>query len=154
MKLNLTIGLLMCLLCTSGSAADFDGDGVADEFTITRDSAKAAKTPGVRLANPWEEVSPDRQPAKGLGFIIRLSREARTYLVNDASFFNGLMWLEEKPEKCMDIITRKDRRYRDWKKQVPALKADAIQVCTEPGIDILLYWNGKQWALFWPDEEP
>lgn len=144
----------MCLLCTSSIAADFDGDGVADQFTITRDSAKAATAPGVRLANPWEETRAGKKPAKGLGFIIRLSREARTYLVNDADFFNGLMWLEDKPEACMQIITKQDRRYRDWKKQVPALRADAIQLCTEAGIDILLYWNGKHWRLFWPDEDP
>lgn len=144
----------MCLLCTSGLAADFDGDGVADEFTITRDSAKAAKASGVRLVNPWKDVSPDKEPAKGLGFIIRLSREARTYLLNDASFFNTPMWLENKPEVFMKIITKQDRAYRDWKKQVPALKADAIQFGTEGGPDILLYWTGKQWRLFWPKEDP
>ena len=144
----------MCLLCTSGLAADFDGDGVPDEFTITRDSAKAAKVSGVRLANPWEETRAGKEPAKGLGFIIRLSREARTYLVNDADFFNGPMWLEDKPEACMQFITKQNRGYRDWKKQVPALKADAIQLCTEGGPDILLYWTGKQWSLFWPKENP
>ena len=114
MKLNLSIGLLMYLLCTSGIAADFDGDGVADEFTITRDSAKAAKASGVRLANPWDDIRTEKQPPKGLGFIIRLSREARTYLVNDADFFNGLMWLEDKPEACMKIIRRKPALSR-WK---------------------------------------
>ena len=144
----------MCLLCTSGIAADFDGDGVADEFTVTRDSAKAAKVSGVRLANPWETAWPGKEPAKGLGFIIRLSREARTYLLNDAGFFDTPMWLETKPEVFMQIITKQDRRYRDWKKQVPALKADAIQFGTEGGPDILLYWTGKQWRLFWPDEDP
>ena len=154
MKLNLSIWLLTCLLCTTAIAADFDGDGVADEFTITRDSAQAAKAAGLRLANPWEDTSAGKKPAKGLGFTVRLSREPQTYLLNDADFFDGLMWLEGKPEECMTIITRKDRRYRDWKKQVPALKADALQLCTEAGIDILLYWTGKRWRLFWPDEEP
>ena len=144
----------MWLLCTSGLAADFDGDGVADEFTITRDSAKAAKVSGVRLANPWEDVLPNKKPPKGLGFIIRLSREPQTYLLNDASFFNSLMWVERKPEVFMQIITKQDRRYRDWKKQVPALKADAIQFGTEEGTDILLYWTGKQWHLFWPERDP
>ena len=153
MKLSLSIGLLMCLLSTSGIAADFDGDGVADEFTVTRDSAKAARVSGVRLANPWEYTRTEKEPPKGLGFIIRLSREARTYLVNDADFFNGLMWLEGKPEECMRIITKQDRRYRGWKRQVPALKADAIQLCTEAGPDILLYWTGNGWDLFWPENE-
>ena len=34
------------------------------------------------------------------------------------------------------------------------LWADAIQLGTEAGIDILLYWDGKKWRLFWPAEEP
>ena len=54
----------------------------------------------------------------------------------------------------METIARTDKRYREWKKQVPALKGDAIQLGTEAGIDILLYWNGKKWDLFWPKEEP
>ena len=135
-------------------ALDFDGDGVSDQFTITRDSAKAAKASGVSLVNPWEEVMRGKEPAKGLGFIIRLSREPRTYLVNDAGFFSTPMWLENKPEVFMQIITKQDRRYRDWKKQVPALKADAIQFGTEGGPDILLYWTSKGWRLFWPEEDP
>jgi hypothetical protein len=62
------------------------------------------------------------------------------------------MWKEQKP--AVETIAKTDKRYRAWKKQVPALKADAIQVGTEAGIDILLYWTGKEWELFWPDEEP
>src|ERR1044071_4598491 len=35
-------------------AADFDGDGVADEFKVTREAEKVAKDAGVRVANPWQ----------------------------------------------------------------------------------------------------
>ena len=143
---------LFLLSTAAGKAADFDGDGVADEFTITRDAARAAKEAGVLLVNPWQEVIRSRKPPKGLGLIVRLSRTPQSYLVHDAEFFSSPMWLEGKPP--VEVITKQDRRYRAWKKEVPALKGDAIQLGTEAGIDILLYWKGKRWALFWPDEEP
>ena len=155
MKINLGIGLAVAihlLGAAHGKAADFDGDGVADEFTITRDAAKAARDPNVRLANPWEEILRTKQPPKGLGLIVRLSRVSRNYLVHDPEFFSSPMWLEGKP--AVEVITKQDRRYRIWKKEVPALKGDAIQLGTEAGIDILLYWDGKTWCLCWPDEEP
>ena len=150
---KLRIAMAISLLCTAaGHAADFDGDGVADAFSITRDSAKAAKVAGVTFANPWEAAQSGKGPAKGVGLLIKLTREPRTYLLNDADYFKTPMWLGGKPPVTM--ITKKDRRYAAWKKQVPALQADAIQLGTEAGIDILLYWNGKQWRVFWPKEEP
>ena len=155
LKMNRTIALsaAICLLGTvRGMAADFDGDGVADDFTITREANKAARDSAVRLVNPWEGARPSKQPPKGLGFVVRLSRAPQTYLLHDASFLSSPIWTEGKPP--IEIITRQDRKYRAWKKQVPVLQGDAIQLGTEAGIDILLYWNGKQWRLFWPDEEP
>ena len=57
------------------------------------------------------------------------------------------------PDVFMKIVTKQGPLYRDWKKQVPALKADAIQFGTEGGPDILLYWTGRDWDLFWPEHE-
>ena len=133
-------------------AADFDGDGVADEFTITRDAAKVAKEAGIVLVNPWKKKSDSARSPEGLGFIVRLSRGAKRYLLCDPEFLGTPAWKEKKPP--VETIVRTDPRYRAWKKEVPALKADAIQLGTEAGIDILLYWDGKQWRLFWPAEEP
>jgi len=143
--------MAICLLFASRVlAADFDGDGVADEFKITRDAAKSAKEAGIVVVNPWKISS--SKPTKELGFLIRLSRPAKTFLLHDSEFLSTPMWKEQKA--AAKTITKTDRRYRDWKKQVPTLKGDAIQLGTEAGIDILLYWNGKEWELFWPDEEP
>jgi hypothetical protein len=33
------------------------------------------------------------------------------------------------------------------------MKGGGIQLVTEAGIDILLYWNGKRWRLYWPPED-
>ena len=154
MKRKAGIGLcaaLFILGVAGGRAADFDGDGVADEFAITRDAAKAAKEANVRLVNPWGITDRPKQPPKGLGFVVRLSRAARHDLLHDPDFFNTPIWEEAKPP--VEVISKQDRRYRAWKKEVPALRGDAIQLGTEAGIDILLYWDGKQWRIFWPEDE-
>ena len=132
-------------------AADFDGDGVADEFTLTRDAAKVAKEANVRLSNPWGVATGTKLAPKGVGLVVRLSRTARRELLYDPEYFGTPMWEEAKPP--LEVITKKDRRYRAWKKEVPALQHDAIELGTEAGIDILLYWDGKQWRVFWPDNE-
>ena len=159
LKMNLALGTtaIFLALATSALAADFDGDGVADEFTITHDAAKAAKEAGIVLVNPWKKKasSLNTQPStlnNTLGFIVRLSRGAKRYLLCDPEFLGTPAWKEQKPP--VETILRTDPRYREWKKEVPALKTDAIQLGTEAGIDILLYWDGKQWRLFWPAEEP
>ena len=67
-------------------AADIDGDGVADEFTVTHEAEKVAKEGGVKLANPWQEVRKLKKSPKGLGPVIRLSRAPQKFLVHDAEF--------------------------------------------------------------------
>lgn len=153
MKMKSWIGLAaaVSLLCVMGTmAADFDG--VADEFTLTREAQKVTSDSGVRQVNPWDKAKASKKTAKGLGFVVRLSRTPQTYLLHDPDFFDTPIWKEGKPP--VEVINKQDRRHREWKKQVPALQADALQLGTEAGIDILLYWNGKQWRIFWPDEDP
>lgn len=135
----------------SAVTADFDGDGVADEYTITREAEKVAKQSGVKVENPWLEMRKSRKAPKGLGLVIRLSRARQTFLVHDAEFFSSPMWTEGKSSPR--LITKADKKYKEWKEKVPDLRGDAIEIGTEAGIDILLYWDGR-WQLFWPDEEP
>jgi hypothetical protein len=133
-------------------ASDFDGDGKADDFTVTRDVEKMAKQSGITVADPWQEKSSSgKSSPKGLGLLIALSRTPQKFLLWDADFFNTPSWKEGKPPAR--VVTKKDKGYAAWKKQVPALKADAIELGTEAGIEILLYWDGR-WRLFWPKEEP
>jgi hypothetical protein len=145
---SLSIWILSAVIA---GAADFDGDGVADEFTITREADKVAKMPGVQIVNPWQERHQIKQSPKGVGLVIRLSRAAQTFLVYDADFFTTPIWKESKSPAR--VITKKDRQYAGWKKKVPGLRADAVELETEAGIDILLYWDGR-WRVFEPNEEP
>jgi hypothetical protein len=149
--MKIALCLVISLSCAAGGmAADFDGDGVADEFTIIRDATKEAGASGIQLANPWG-LAPKEKP-KGLGLRIRLSRASQTYLLHDPDFFGSPMWIEGKP--AVKVITKKNAQYGAWKKQAPGLQGDAIELGTEAGIDILLYWNGKQWHIYWPSEDP
>jgi hypothetical protein len=140
------------LSCAAGGmAADFDGDGVADEFKPTRDAGALAVGKDVRLVDPWNEKFAARQTPKGLCLFVRLSRKPQSYLVH-GPVFSTPMW-SQKPLP-MKIIGTKDRAYVAWKKVAPEMKGDGIQLGTEAGIDIMLYWNGKRWRVFEPDEEP
>lgn len=138
------------LATSTAMAADFDGDGVADEFTVTHEADKVAKEAGVKVANPWPRKS-SKKPAKGVGLVIRLSRPAQKFLVHDPEFFGTPMWAEKK--LAIRVISKSDPLYKMWKIAAPAMRGEAIQLGTEAGIDILLYWDGR-WRLFWPDEEP
>jgi hypothetical protein len=151
MKVALVLFVTISCVAT-GLSADFDGDGVADDFAVVRDSAKEARVKGIRVVNPLEIQSPAKQAPKGLGLRIRLSRASQTYLVHDREFFSSPMWVEAKP--AVKVVTRKDSQYKEWKKQVPDLKGDAVELGTEAGIEILLYWTGKEWSVYWPQEEP
>lgn len=125
-------------------AADFDGDGVADEFSVTREAEKVAKESGVRLVNPWHEKAASKKPSRGLGLVVRLTRGSQKFLVHDPEFFSTPSWKEGEPP--VRVVTKKDKAYAGWKKQVPSLKGDAIELGTEAGIDILLYWDGRTLA--------
>jgi hypothetical protein len=140
------------LLCADGGmAADFDGDGVADEFKPTRDAATLARGKDVHLVDPWKEKSGSRQVPKGLCLFVRLSRDRQSYLVH-GPVFDTPIW-DEKPLP-VKIIRSKDRAYAAWKKEAPAMKGDCLELGTEAGIDILLFWDGKRWRVFEPAEEP
>jgi hypothetical protein len=147
----LFFGILFGCLAT-GISADFDGDGMADDFTTIRNAAKGARAEGIRVVNPWQERSTSRETSKAPGLRIRLSRTSQTYLLQDRDFFSTPMWAERK--LALKVITRNEAQYKVWKKRVPGLLGDAIELGTEAGIDILLYWTGKQWRIYWPPEDP
>ena len=120
--MKISLCLVISLSCAAGGmAANFDGDGVADEFTIIRDAAKEAGASGIQLVNPfWRKPPVSNQKPKGLGLRIRLSRASQSYLLHDPDFFSQpiwIVWIEGKPP--VKVITKKTAQYGAWKKQAP-----------------------------------
>src|SRR5215207_2030187 len=128
MSFRTAIRFVLCqwLLVAAMSAADFDGDGVADEFKPTRDAAALLRGRDVRIVDPflWSKKSAAKQVPKGLCLFVRLSREPRSYLIH-GPVFETPMW-SEKPLP-LKIIGAKDRAYAAWKKEAPAMKGDGIE---------------------------
>ena len=64
--MKIALCLVISLSCAAGGmAADFDGDGVADEFTIIRDATKEAEASGIQLVNPFWQKPPCRTRSRG-----------------------------------------------------------------------------------------
>jgi hypothetical protein len=96
MKLASPIAATCLAFATGVLAADFDGDGVADDFAITCDAAGTLKKPGMIVVDPWKERGSASAP-KGVGFIVHLSRTAKSYLLHDSDFLGTPAWKERKP---------------------------------------------------------
>jgi len=54
----------------------------------------------------------------------------------------------------LSLAKRGSKVFADFQRQKKAIRNDVLVVGTEAGIDTALYWTGKGYALFSPDEEP
>lgn len=141
---------------------DFVGDGVADpvylvsiahgssKLTISSDVTVVPDVfgvpPGHPLANNSERIA--------LGVV--LGRSGRKFLITDfdnsAHFFDSPIWQEKSIP--ISVATRGSPAQKAFQKQAKSIENDILVLGTEAGIDIALYWNGKNFAVFWPNEEP
>src|SRR4051794_9259872 len=105
---NRNVFPILFLFAANCLAADFDGDGVADEFKVTREAEKLSKDSGVRVVDPWHtEKSSGKSSPKGLALVVRLTRQPQTFLLHDVDFFKTPSWMEGKPP--VHVITKKDK---------------------------------------------
>jgi hypothetical protein len=151
MRVHIRVCFVLWVVGASLNAADFDGDGVADTFEFARGAVALRHAKDARVVDPWSNETARRATGEGVCLCVRLSRERRSYLIR-SEFFSAAFWQREP--RPLKIIRPKDRAYAAWKKSAPGLKGDAIQLGTEAGIDILLYWNGHGWRVYEPPEEP
>ncbi|MGH9580551.1 MAG: hypothetical protein ACRD2R_06115, partial [Terriglobales bacterium] len=78
--------------------------------------------------------------------------ECRRFLLHDDDFFGSPIWHEKM--RPLAVLKKGGNDFGAWRRDVPKLKGDALLLGTEAGIDILLYWDGESYALYWPNEEP
>src|ERR1700752_2081246 len=69
-----------------------------------------------------------------------------------SGFFGSPIWGEKSAP--LAIAKRGSPAFADFQRQEKHIRNDVLVVGTEAGIDTALYWNGKAFALFEPNEEP
>ena len=140
---------------------DFDGDGLPDRaylVTVKAGSATAKLAPDVTVNDKAFGIEPLGEHAEELALaIVPGSGKNKTLLPgyqgqDSKSFFDSPMWEEAKPP--LSLAKRGSKTFAEFKKEKKAIRNDVLVVGTEAGIDMALYWTGKGYALFAPDEEP
>lgn len=140
---------------------DFDGDGLPDQaylVTIKAGSATDKLAPDVTVNDKAFGAEPLGEHAEDLALaIVPGSGKGKTLLPgyqgqDSKGFFDSPMWEEAKPP--LSLAKRGSKTFAEFKRQKKAIRNDVLVVGTEAGIDMALYWTGKGFALFAPDEEP
>jgi len=132
---------------------DFNGDGIADNLFLLELRGSCRISDDSVLINPWSSggnVQPFDE-SLGLG-IVHGGKQGTKTVLYDPDFLSTPIW-KETPAP-VSVLKRESEDYPVWKKSVSDLDGDAIVLETEAGIDILLYFNGTTYTIFWPEEEP
>jgi hypothetical protein len=127
---------------------DFDGDGKPDMLYVV--STAAGAHPKDVTAVDGVFGSPAHGPQK-TALAISLGN-GRKFLVEDGDFFVTPIWSQSPLP--LSIAKRGSKPFNEFKRQEKRIASDVVVLGTEAGIDIALYWNGRSFALFQPNEEP
>jgi hypothetical protein len=124
---------------------DFNGDSLIDTMKVLSygifNPPKLYKT-----INPW---SGERlKEGENRVFLISHQGEELKYIVHDSSFLATPIWQERKPPVA---ILKKGSKDYIYSQDMPYINGDALILGTEAGIDILLYWDGNTYTLYWPN---
>jgi len=137
---------------TPYASADLDGDGVADTVTIVS-VATGKVLPGdiTVISNLWHTSWHANQAALRAIAIV-LGKQNRKFLITGPDYFDSPIWSEK--QLPLSVAKRGSKAFKEFQKQEKRIRSDILVLGTEAGIDTALYWNGKTFALFEPNEEP
>jgi len=143
------------------AVGDFDGDGVPDQaylVTVKPGAATQKLAPDVTVVSKVFGGEPLGAHGATLALAIVQGNGKRKTLLTGyygagtTDFFASPMWTEG--EVPLSLAKRGSKVFADFQRQKKAIRNDVLVVGTEAGIDTALYWTGKGYALFSPDEEP
>ena len=144
-------------------AGDFNGDGLEDRLEWVQVAAGTQLPQGLVVANPW-----DRQPARAgraalpVAFAIRhgtaTGGPCRRWLLAHPNLLASPLWRSylagEENTPPLSLVRSGSKEHQAWRRRVKTLRGDGIVMGSEAGIDLLLYWTGSAYGVFWPPEEP
>jgi len=133
---------------------DFNGDNQIDTLFIL-DYKKQSE---IRKECNIVKIGYSEEPFKNinqllLGIVLASSAQngKKLFVLYNQGLFSTPIW--EKPYNVVNVI-----KSNDVPQEVRTLRmneaADIVALGTEAGIDIYLYWDGKKFTVFEPDEEP
>ncbi len=140
---------------------DFNGDTFSDLLVLTKlKTARSGLPKNVKVLNPWGYESKDSSGTSGLALVIihgtsagwDSSNSPGTYLLTDRDFFSTPIW-EAKQDGLLSVVKKSAKRGKRLSSGKMAM-GDTINLATEAGIDVTLYWDGKTYRLDTPQEEP
>jgi len=132
------------------ASADFDGDGVADTVTIVSVTAGKALPGDVTVISNLWHTSWHANQATLRAIAIVLGH--RKFLIAGPDYFDSPIWSEK--QLPLHVARRGSKAFKEFQTQEKRIRNDILVLGTEAGIDTALYWNGKTFALFEPNEEP
>ncbi|HVF87436.1 MAG TPA: hypothetical protein VM866_07590 [Pyrinomonadaceae bacterium] len=140
---------------------DFNGDTFGDLLVLTKlKTARSGLPKNVKVLNPWGYESKDSSGTSGLALVIVHGTSAGwdtpnstgAYVLTDRDFFSTPIW-EAKQDALISVARKATRRGKRLSSGKTAT-GDTINLATEAGIDVTLYWDGKTYRLDTPQEEP
>jgi hypothetical protein len=143
------------------AVGDFDGDGVPDQaylVAVKPGTATQKLAPDVTVVSKVFGAEPLGAHGATLALaMVQENGKRKTLLTgyqgkDSTDFFASPMWTSG--EVPLSLAKRGSKVFADFQRQKKAIRNDVLVVGTEAGIDTALYWTGKGYALFSPEEEP
>jgi hypothetical protein len=140
---------------------DFNGDTFSDLLVLTNlKTARSGLPKNVKVLNPWGYESKDSSGTSGLALVIvhgtstgwDIPNPTGVYLLTDRDFFSTPSW--EAKQDALISVTKKSAKLGKRLNSGKTATGDTINLATEAGIDVTLYWDGKTYRLDTPQEEP
>ncbi len=128
--------------------------------SISAGSAKGGIAPDVTVVSDLWTDGPLGAHAEKIAIAIVLGQEQAqipdhqlfSTPSGNAGFFDSPSW--EQGDPPISVAKRGSAPFKDFQKQEKTIKNDVLVLGTEAGIDTALYWNGKTFVVFAPNEEP
>jgi hypothetical protein len=134
------------------ASADFDGDGAADTITIVSVAPGKTMPGGVTVISNLWHTSWHANQATLRAVAIVLGKQHRKFLIAAPDYFDSPIWSGK--QLPLGVARRGSKAFKEFQRQEKRIRHDVLVLGTEAGIDTALYWNGKTFALFEPNEEP